>query len=156
MLSLSCGVSFGTELWLMMHPFFGKNCPWYTQFLEKDCTLHPFWLYIRKIKEKFHTWCTPFDCTLARKADPKWSPPPQQEEEEEEHLPCLELSAIAAAKNIYISSSRSISLVQMDRCPKCGNVQGVPLLRQRHRVHGGGREEEIENLRRGWRKMPGG
>ncbi len=81
-LSLSCGVSFGIELWLMMHPFFGKSFPpWYTNFLTKDCPLmHPFWLYIRKEKEKFHTWCTPFDCTLARKADPKWPPPQQQQD----------------------------------------------------------------------------
>ena len=37
------------------------------------------------------------DCTLARKAEPKWSPQ-QQQEQEQQHFPCLELSAIAAAK----------------------------------------------------------
>ncbi len=67
-------------------------------FLAKDCPLmDPFKMYISKEKEKFHTWCTPFDCKLARKAEPKWSPPPQQQqeeehEEEEQHFPCLELS----------------------------------------------------------------
>ncbi len=60
--------------------------------------MHPFWPYIRKEKEMFHSWCTHFDCTLARKADPKWSPQQQEQEQEQEHFPCLELSAIAAAK----------------------------------------------------------
>ncbi len=78
-LSMSCGVSFGIEFWLMMHPFFGKSFPLDTPI---------FW-------QKIAPWCTPFDCTLARKADPKWSP---QQQEEEKHFPCFELSAIAAAK----------------------------------------------------------
>ena len=86
--------------WIMMHPFFGESFPLDTPiFWAKDCPLmHPFWRYFRKEKEKFHTWCTPFDCTLARKADPKWSPPPPQQQQQEQHFPCLELSAIAAAK----------------------------------------------------------